>query len=171
MDDCRITPLASMHARTEFSSGNAALDDFLRHYARQYEKRSLGQTYVATTSGREEQVLGYYTLAAGSVPFRDLPNSLAKRLPKHPVPVILLGRLAVDRSAQGRGLGRMLMVDALNRARALSRQLGVHAVEVVAIDEAARTFYLKYGFEPLLDDPLHLFLPISTIEKAFRIRS
>ena len=112
-------------------------------------------------------VSGYYTLAAGSVAFPHLPRETAARLPRHPVPVVLLARLAVDRSAQGRGLGRTLLVDALQRALGLSASLGVFAVEVLAIDEDAAGFYARFGFAPLLDSPRHMYMPISAIEEAF----
>ena len=112
-------------------------------------------------------VLGYYTLAAGSVAFPHLPPETAARLPRHPVPVVLLARLAVDRTAQGRGLGRTLLVDALQRSLRLSASLGVFAVEVQAIDEEAAGFYAKFGFAPLLDSPRHMYMPISAIEVAF----
>ena len=79
------------------------------------------------------------------------------------MPVVLLGRLAVDQTAQGQGLGETLLLDALKRCLDLSQQLGVHAVEVVAIDSQAKAFYEKYGFVPLLDQELHLFLPLTTV--------
>jgi GNAT superfamily N-acetyltransferase len=82
------------------------------------------------------------------------------------VPVVLLARLAVDASAQGKGLGEGLLLDALQRALDLSAGLGVHAVEVDALDESAAAFYRKYGFTPLLDDPLHLYLPLTTVEQV-----
>jgi GNAT superfamily N-acetyltransferase len=96
---------------------------------------------------------------------------MAKRLPRHPVPVVLLARLAVDLEAQGQGLGEGLLVDALERTVGLSNALGLHAVEVEAIDDAARSFYGKYGFVPLLDDERHLYLPVATIAAAFGIRA
>lgn len=87
----------------------------------------------------------------------------AKALPRLDVPVVLIGRLAVDRSVQGQGLGAMLLIDALNRALQISLQVGIRAVEVDAIDATARSFHLKFGFRPLLDDPRHLFLPLHEI--------
>ena len=110
------------------------------------------------------KVLGYYTLAASAVAFDQLPADAARKLPKHPLPVVLLARLAVDRSAQGQRLGEGLLLDALQRALGVSAGLGVHAVEVDAIDDAAIAFYRKYGFTPLLDDAHHLYLPIATVE-------
>ncbi len=163
MADWSIEPLSRSHQRAEFRCGKAPLDQFLHTLVSQYEKRRLGRTYVAVRPG-ERRAWGYYTLASGSVSFQNLPEGATRKLPKHPVPVVLLGRLAVDQEAQGQGLGRILLLDALRRYLALSAQLGVHAVEVVALDDSARAFYLKYGFVPLQDDPLHLYLPMATVE-------
>ena len=165
MAEWRIEPLHASHERGEFSCGKAPLDDFLRLRASQYEKRRLGRTYVALFPGGT-RVAGYYTLPAGAVAVANLPPEAAKRLPKHPVPVILLGRLAVDQKARGQGLGKALLRDALRRSLDLSEQIGLFAVEVLAIDADAREFYTKYGFVPLADNDLHLFLPIRTIEEG-----
>ena len=148
-----------------FSCGKASLDDFLRLRASQYEKRRLGRTYVALFPGAMT-VAGYYTLAAGAIAIANLPPEAAKRLPKHPVPVIMLGRLGVDQKARGQGLGKALLRNALRRSLDLSEQLGLFAVEVLAIDSDAKEFYIKYGFVPLADNDLHLFLPIRTIEEG-----
>lgn len=152
----------SRHTRSQFACGQPLLDEFLRTQVSQYEKRRLGKTFVAVRPP-EHRVLGYYTLAASAVEFAHLPDELAKKLPRHPVPVVLLARLAVDQSAQRRGVGEMLLMDALARSLQLSETLGVHAVEVLAIDDSAARFYKKYGFVPLTDDVRHLFLPIVTI--------
>jgi GNAT superfamily N-acetyltransferase len=152
-----------MHERGEFSCGKAPLDAFLRTLVSQYEKRGLGKTFVAVERDHK-RVLGYYTLASGAVPFERLPRKAARKLPKHPVPVVLLARLAVDQSIQGKGLGALLLTDALKRSLDLSRKLGIHAVEVEA---EAKAFYEKVGFIPLLDTPLHLYLPLATIEREF----
>jgi GNAT superfamily N-acetyltransferase len=158
-----VVPFVKDHERADFSCGRSTLDDFIRARVSQYEKRRLGKTFVAVATG-DKRVIGYYTLAAGAVGFEHLPADASRKLPKHPVPVVLLARLAVDQSAQGRGLGEGLLLDALQRTLDLSSGLGVHAVEVDALDDAAAAFYRKYGFTPLLDDPLHLYLPISTVE-------
>ncbi|MGP0064000.1 MAG: GNAT family N-acetyltransferase [Isosphaeraceae bacterium] len=115
----------------------------------------------------ENTVYGYYTLASGAVSFQHLPDEAARKLPQHPVPAILLARLAVDASVQGQGLGFALLVDALRRCLELATALGVHAVEVDAIDPQAEMFYRKHNFIPLRDNPSHLYLPISTIQKAY----
>lgn len=165
MGDWRIEPLDPSHERDAFSCGVAALDDFVRTLVGQYEKRRLGRTYAAVRPG-ERLVLGYYTLAASSVSFENAPPALARKLPRHPIPVVLLARLAVDRAVKGQGLGEALLLDALRRSLEISRSLGIHGVEVQAIDEAARSFYEKYGFVALLDARRHLFLPVATIQKA-----
>jgi GNAT superfamily N-acetyltransferase len=157
-----IVPLATEHARDKFDCGLPTLDDFLRRLAGQYERRNLGRTYVAVEPG-QSRVDGFYTLSSGGVAFANLTDEIRRKLPKHPVPVVHLGRLAVDRRLHGCGLGKRLLIDALGRAYVIAQSIGVHAVEVVAVDDAARTFYLKYGFSPLLDDANHLYLPIKTI--------
>lgn len=170
MADWLVEPLDPLHERGEFCCGKAPLDDFIRSLASQYEKRKLGRTYVALMPG-SRKVCGYYTLASGSIPFADVPPAMAKKLPRHPVPVALLGRLAVDQSAQGQGLGEELLMNALRRCLELSETVGIFAVEVLAIDTQAKGFYEKYGFLPFLDNELHLYLPIQTIEKGLRKKS
>lgn len=166
MTEWAIERLERGHIRDAFSSGKPPLDEFIQRLVSQYEKRNLGRTYVAVRPG-EKQVRGYYTLASGSVAFQNLPDPSARKLPKHPVPVILLARLAVDQSVQGRGWGEGLLLDALQRCAGLADQLGVPAIEVDAIDQQAKAFYEKYGFVPLVDAELHLFLPVATIKSAF----
>jgi GNAT superfamily N-acetyltransferase len=166
MADWQVERLDRSHQRGEFCCGKDSLDEFLRTLVSQYEKRNLGRTFIAVRPG-EKRVYGYYTLASGSVSFLNLPAATAKRLPRHPIPVVLLARLAVDRSVRGQRLGELLLIDALRRCLDLTRTLGIHAVEVDAIDQEAKGFYMKYGFVPLLDDELHLYLPIATIQEGF----
>jgi GNAT superfamily N-acetyltransferase len=166
MGEWLIERLDKTHQRAEFNCGQASLDDFLRNLVSQYEKRNLGRTYVAVRPG-EKRVYGYYTLASATLSTQDLPSEGARKLPRHPIPAILLARLAVDRTTQGQGLGDALLVDALKRCLELAEKLGVHAVEVDAIDQQARKFDQKYGFVPLLDSPLHLYIPVGTIQKLY----
>ena len=163
--DWTIEPFGKTHERSAFACGKASLDDFIRTRVGQYEKRRLGKTFVAVPAG-EKRVIGYYTLAAGAVLFEHLPTAASRKLPKHPVPVILLARLAVDQSAQGQRLGEGMLLDALQRSLNLSVNLGAYAVEVHALDDSAVAFYVKYGFSPLLDNPKHMYLPLATIEKV-----
>jgi GNAT superfamily N-acetyltransferase len=166
MAEWSVEPLNRSHERGEFTCGKGPLDNFLRTLVSQYEKRRLGRTYVLIRPGAK-RVLGYYTLAAGAVSFENLPAQATKKLLRHPVPVILLARLAVDQSVRGQGLGGFLLADALRRCLSLAEQLGVHAVVVDALDDQAKAFYQHYGFAALRDDPLHLYLPMATIEDAF----
>jgi len=166
MDDWKIERLAPFHERDAFACGKEPLDDFLHKFVNQYEKRNLGRTYVAVRPG-EKSVLGYYTLASSSISFQNIPTGTARKLPKHPVPAVLLGRLAIHFSAQGKGLGGILLADAFRRCAGLAENLGIHATEVHALDDEARRFYEHYGFIPLLDDDRHLYLPITTIGTLF----
>ncbi len=109
--------------------------------------------------------MGYYSLSMGEINLSSLPPFLTKKLPKHPVPVGRMGRLAVDLSAQGQGLGTHLMVDAMKRVQTASESVGVYALLVDAKDTSAKNFYLKYGFIPLTDDPMTLFLPLGSFPR------
>lgn len=159
-----IERLGRGHVRAAFACGNAALDDWLKRQASQYEKRDLARVYVAV---RQESpaVLGYYAISSHRVRPEDLPEVQVRGLPRIDVPVVLLGRLAVDRSTQGQGLGSTLLLDALRRAQHLAEQVGIRGVEVDAIDDAAVAFYRKFGFVPLRDDPRHLMLPMQVIRE------
>lgn len=162
----RIEPIRKAHLRDAFDCGVAELDEFVRRYARQNERLGLGRTFVAVGE-TSDRVLGYYTLRMGSVACAELPPTETKRFPKYPVPVIHLARLAVDRSARGLGLGDRLLFDALQRAHDASTDIGAFAVEVIAINEHARDFYVRYGFKPLSQDQLHLYLTMKTLLKIF----
>lgn len=126
----------------------------------------MGRTFVAVTPG-DMTVVGYYTLSASSVSFEHAPDELIKTLPRYPLPTALLGKLAVDESVQGQGLGAFLLIEALRRVVEISGQLAVVAVEVHAIDVRAQAFYTRYGFQAFHDQPFHLFLSLATIKKLF----
>jgi GNAT superfamily N-acetyltransferase len=164
----RIERLDHRHVREGFDCGKPSLNDFLHALVSQYEKRNLGRTYVALPEA-DQRVLGYYTLASGSITADGLPANQVKKLPRHAVPVVLLARLAIDRSVHGRGLGGFLLRDALNRSLDLSEKLGIHAVVVDALDDEAKAFYERFGFLPLRDDAMRLFLPLSTIRSAAKL--
>lgn len=157
-----IKPLGRGHNRATFECGEPALDEFFRRHARQNQERGVSRTYVAMAEG-ESRVLGFYTLAAGSVPVRDLPEAERRRLPRYPLPTVQLARLAVDRSAHGGGVGKALLGDALRRSVRAAEIIGIFAVEVYAKQDAAATFYHRQAFAPLEDDRLHLYLPIHTV--------
>lgn len=155
-----IVPISSTHDRAAFDCGEQSLNDFLVRFARQNDEKGLGRTFVAVLPG-DLRIYGYYTLSSGAVKSETLPE----KLPRYPTPVVLLGRLAVDESAKGQGLGKILLLDALKRVLLLADQMGIYAVEVHAIDLQAKGFYLKYGFTPLLDDDMHLYLTMKKIRK------
>lgn len=155
-----IVPLNNAHDRKAFDCGEPSLNEFLKRYARQNDEKGLGRTFVAVPPGTA-RVYGYYTLASGAVKSETMPE----KLPRYPTPVALLGRLAVDESTKGQGLGKILLLDALRRVLLLTDQLGIFAVEVHAITPEAKSFYLKYGFTPLLDDEMHLYLTLKDIRR------
>jgi GNAT superfamily N-acetyltransferase len=161
-----VEHLGPKHDRASFDCGVPALDDFIKKYARQNEEIDFSRTYVARRPD-SMRVVGYFSISAGQVNGADLPAEEAKRFPRYPVPVIILGRLAVDRSVQGQRLGKGLLVRGLEKARQVPDTVGVNAVAVFATNEAAREFYLKHGFKPLLDDPMHLFMTLKVIRKLF----
>jgi GNAT superfamily N-acetyltransferase len=166
MTDWVVEKLSANHQRESFDCGQELLNNFLKRLATQYRKKNLGQTYVAVMP--DKRVIGYYTISTSRVDFENVPDDLRKQYPQIPVPVVLLGRLAVDKGFQRQGIGRTLLVRALRQAAALSDTVGLAAVEVHAIDDQARGFYLKYGFTSLLDDQHHLYLPIRTIQKLLK---
>lgn len=161
-----ITELEGHHRRKEFSCGEPALDDYIRRYARQDVKRKVSKVFVATSPDDSGKILGYYSVSAGSIQSSRLPEKSRKRLPKYPVPVALLGRLAVSEHEQGKGLGKILLADALQRIVQASEILGVFAVVVDALHGRARAYYEQFGFIALPEQPLRLFLPLETISKA-----
>ena len=152
------------HDRSGFECGHSTLDEWIKIRASQFDRRNLSRTYVATQPG-ESIVCGYYAISTHRVTYEDLPATESKGLPRMDVPVVLIGRLAVDRPNQGQGLGAFLLVDALRRSLHISEQVGIRAVEVDAIDDAAQAFYLKFGFRSLLDDTRHLMMPMHEIRK------
>lgn len=155
----------AQHDRAGFDCGKPSLTEFLTKYATQYEKRNVGRTFVLVEAG-QVQVRGYYTLANGEVKLADLPPAVAKKLPRHPVPVVRLARLAVDLTLKGQGHGARLLKDALQRSARHAESVAAFAVVVDAIDAEAVKFYERYGFAPMTDGADRLFLPIGTIEAA-----
>ena len=142
----QIETLAARHDRKAFASGVRTLDRYFREQVTQDVKRRATACYV-TVEAATGRVAGYYTLAAGGVPLADMPEALAKRLPRYPsVPVARLGRLAVDTAYRGRKLGAVLLWDAA--LRAVQSGMGVFALVVDAKDEAAEAFYQHHGFVP-----------------------
>ncbi len=148
--------------RKKFDCGNESLNQYLKNYATQDIKRSLSYMCVAVSLEEPSKILGYYTFSAGSIAFEEFPSQ--KKLPKYPIPIARIGRLAVDVSVQRKGLGKDLLMDALHRAKRLaSTEIGIAALIVDAKDENAKSFYIKYGFQSL-KRPLTLFISMGTIK-------
>lgn len=158
-----IQPLNNDHDRPGFHCGVASLDDYIQKQARQDVKRRVSRVFVATPMGQPNRIVGYYSLSALSIELSQLPQSLARKLPRHPVPAALLGRLAVDQVAQRHGVGKMLLVDAIKRTLAVSDEIAIYAMIVDAVDDGAKHFYEQFGFSLLSSGSLRLFLPLKSI--------
>lgn len=160
-----VALLDRSHDRQAFDCGVHVLNEYLHRFARQNQSAGISQHFVAVDQPGSSRVLGYYALSAGAVAFENVPEALRKRLPKYPIPVAHIGRLAVDQAVRQRGLGSWLLIDALTRTLRAADQLGIHAIEVLAINDAARAFYQKFGFQTLSDDQRHLYLPLAAVRK------
>ena len=133
----------------DFQCGSQPLNDYIRRYASQDVRRNVARVFVATPDNNPQQLAGFYTLSAGSVSCTALPQSLAKKLPRYPVPVALIGRLAVNSTSQGKGLGSILLADACLKVSQASSVLAVAGIIVDAKDETAIAFYehLCFAFD------------------------
>jgi predicted GNAT family N-acyltransferase len=157
-------PLSDQHDRAAFSCGVDALDLYFQKQASQDVRKKVAAVFVLTPDGTT--VTGFYTLSAHLVNLADIPIEFAKKLPRYPlVPATLLGRLAIGTVFRGQGLGEFLLMHAFEKALESSRRVASAIVVVDAKDEAARNFYLRYGFIPLESQPNRLLYPMRTIEK------
>ena len=156
-----ISPLDPEADRAAFACGESALDDYLQCHASQDVKRGVARVFVACPVGQPQQIAGFYTLSAASVAAQTLPEAWRKKLPRYPVPVALLGRLAVSQQAQGTGLGGILLADACKRVASASQTLAVAAIVVDAKNERAAAFYRHFGFTELPGQPGRWMLPKS----------
>jgi GNAT superfamily N-acetyltransferase len=164
--DWREEPIGRHHNRKSFDCGAADLDEYLARYARQNHDSGGAKTFVAVSSAEPARVLGFYSISPGSVEFARAPANLTGKLGRHDVPVFRLGRLAVDRSVQGHGLGGDLLLAAGVRALAVAAEVGGVALAIDAKDGHSALWYERFGALPLLDDPLKLVLPLSVIAEA-----
>ncbi|MES2041586.1 MAG: GNAT family N-acetyltransferase [Pseudomonadota bacterium] len=156
----RIVQLDQTHERKHFSSQSELLNRYFKQQVMQDIRRRVTACFVATES--IGQIAGYYTLASSSVVLTSLPADAQKKLPRYPsVPVVRLGRLAVDNSFAGKGVGGVLLADALERSA--TAQIAAYALVVDAKDAAAAGFYQHFGFIALQDTPLSLFLPLDSV--------
>lgn len=163
----QVESLGKEHERKTFSCGNGTLDQYLQKQVSQDKKRLVTTPFVLVEPP-EKKVIGYYTLAAGSVALDEWPAELKKRLPRYQlIPVTLLGRLALDKSRHGQGLGEFLLMNALSRSLKAAHEIASVAVIVDAIDDTARAFYQHYGFILFPNHPYRLFLHMQTIDEMF----
>jgi len=152
----KTEPLSALHRFDGFDCGEPPLNDYLRKFALSNQAAGVARSYAVLL---EEQVIGYYSLSAGSVDPAAASVRLRKGLPKHQsIPVVLLGRLGVDRSQQGRGLGKLLLRDAVLRFLQAAQIIGARALLVHAKNDRVARFYAGLGFEPLPTNPLHVAL-------------
>ncbi|MFA5631207.1 MAG: GNAT family N-acetyltransferase [Porticoccaceae bacterium] len=158
-----VTPLTGSHDRQGFCCGVDSLDDYIRKQANQDVKRRVSRVFVAATAAHPDTIVGYYTLSSLFLDLGQLPERLARKLPRHPIPAALLGRLAVSQVARSHGVGRMLLVDAIKRTLAVSGEIAIYALVVDAIDERAQGFYEQFGFSPLSSESRRLFLPLKSV--------
>ena len=164
MKTYQIRPLDANHETGTFQCGSAPLDDYIRRYASQDVRRNVARVFAATPENDPRQLAGFFTLSAGSVSCTSLPAALARKLPHYPVPIALIGRLAVDKQFQGMGLGSILLADACLKVSQASAMLAVVGIIVDAKDAAASAFYEHFGFIPLPGQTDKMLLPASAFQ-------
>jgi len=160
--DWHEEPIGRHHDRKGFDCDSRHLNDYLGRYARQNHESG----GVAVSPAEPARVLGFYSISPGAIEFARVPTKLTKKLGRYDVPVFRIGRLAIDRSVQGRGLGGDLLLAAGERALAVSAQVGGVALAIDAKEEKAAGWYERFGALALLDDPLKLILPLGIIAGA-----
>ena len=156
-----VRKLAASDDLDSFDCGQSALNQFLQRFALVNQKSNSAQTYVSCCS---DAVVGFYSLTVGSIEPAKASPRVIKGIAQHPVPVMILARLAVDLQHQGAGLGKALLKDALLRTGQAAEIAGIRALLVHAKDESARQWYLNWEFEPSASDPFHLFLLLKDIK-------
>lgn len=157
-----VLPLTGSHDRQGFDCGRQELNDWLRQVARQHQDKGLSKTFVAVREEEPSRICSYYALTLSELENRHLPEAWRKKLPRR-IPGVRLGRLAIDKHYQGKGLGALLLVDALTRARRIAAEAGGIGLFVDALDEQAAGYYRRFGFAASPDNPLLLFLPAGVI--------
>lgn len=153
----RIVPLSDWHDRKQFDCGNEELNGWFARIAKQHMEKRISSTFVAAEDPTSPLVLGFYSVTLAELDNSDLPAQARKRMPLK-VPAFWLGRLATAKSQQGKGIGEFLLFDAINRTKTIAKDVGGAGL-VVDAKRSATGFYLRFGFEQLVDHPLKLFLP------------
>jgi GNAT superfamily N-acetyltransferase len=148
----RVERLGEGHDRAGFHCDNDALDRWFHDHALAAQKQDTARTFVLIDD--TDPVVGYYSLSMGSVMSAEAPRRLTRGLPRYPVPIVLLARLAIDRAEQGKGLGISLLFEALHRASLAAEHAAARLIAVDPIDDNARAFYLRWGLQSVEDDPL-----------------
>ncbi len=158
----RIELLTGDHDTDLFDCGDEKKNEFLRKYALQNTKGGLGRTFVAVKPPDEKRIYGYYTISSSSVTFENPPSS---HLPRYPLPAVLIGKLATDKTAQNQGLGTALLFDALKRAARVAEEIGIFLVEIQAVNGKAKAIYEKRGFTAMDDEPSKLYMNLKKVRK------
>lgn len=157
-----IEKLAASHNAQDFDCGKPALNQFLIKHALQSQQSNSATTYVAC---KENKIIGYYSLVVGAVEHEETPEQIKKGLSRHPVPLMILARLAVNRNEQGKGIGKGLLKDALLRTAQAADIAGIRALVIHVKDDEAKSWYAQFDCDPSPTDPLHLYLLIKDIKK------
>jgi GNAT superfamily N-acetyltransferase len=163
----KIESLSKKHDRTGFDCGVDELNKYLQRVARQHLNKGMSRTFVLIDDSRSTDIIGFYTLAACEVFVEKLPRKYSKKYPPK-APAAKLARLAVSKKNQRQGYGTFMMINAIERILTVSKNLGIIGFFVDAKNEAARQYYEQFGFIPLPDNPLELFLPIATLQQAYQ---
>ena len=158
--------LDAEHGLSGFDCGIGSLDIWLERHARTASAAGSAQTFVVTDSDQGARVVGYYALAVASVSHLEATHRAAAGMPRHDIPAVLLARLAVDKSAQWKGIGALLLRDAMMRAVTVSEEAGVRLLLVHALNDGARTFYANFGFEPSPTDAMNVQMIIKDIRAS-----
>lgn len=162
----RFEELTRSHNRVGFDCGVQELNVFLHNLAHQNFKKGLSRTFVLTSKDIPEEILSFYTLSIFEVCARKLPQRFSKKYKGH-LPAVKIARLAVATVLQNQGFGKYMIIDAIRRAMAISKHVGIIGLFVDATNEDAKKYYLKFGFIPLPDHTLELFLPLKTLQKMY----
>lgn len=165
MTNFRIEKLARGHQLEGFTCGQAPLDQFLVRYALTNQLANASQTYLGMEA---DQVIGFYTLTVGEMGYGDAPDRLAKGLARHPIPLMILARLAVDTRYQGQGIGEGLVRDAMSRTVTVADIVGIRALVVHAKDDAVRSHYERFGLRSSPAQPLLLYMLLKDIRRSIQ---
>ena len=163
VDAVIVETLNNSHDRTTFDCGNEVLNNYLQRQASQDVKRRISRVFIARAADDNQRVLGFYTLSSLSIELSSLPQQLLRKLPKHPLPAALIGRLGVDQSMKSQGYGGLLLADAIKRTLAVSTEIAIYALVVDSIGDHAESFYRHYGFRPLEAGGQRQYLPLKAI--------